>query len=99
MKPLSIMDVRNAVAGKAVTVIPQDFPPIVEICTDTRRMAKSSLFVALKGEKYDGAQFLAQAAAGDRADRVGRAGRGRGAAGGQGARELPDHRGREAALR
>ena len=64
MKPLSILDVRNAVAGKAVTVIPQDFPPIVEICTDTRKMAKSSLFVALKGEKYDGAQFLAQALAG-----------------------------------
>jgi UDP-N-acetylmuramoyl-tripeptide--D-alanyl-D-alanine ligase len=64
MKPLSILDVRNAVAGKAVTVIPQDFPPIVEICTDTRKMAKSSLFVALKGEKYDGAQFLAQAQAG-----------------------------------
>jgi UDP-N-acetylmuramoyl-tripeptide--D-alanyl-D-alanine ligase len=64
MKPLSILDVRNAVAGKAVTVIPQDFPPIAEICTDTRKMAASSLFVALKGEKYDGAQFLAAAAAG-----------------------------------
>jgi UDP-N-acetylmuramoyl-tripeptide--D-alanyl-D-alanine ligase len=64
MKPLSILDVRNAVAGKAVTVIPQDFPKIQEVCTDTRRMAPQSLFVALKGDKFDGGQFLAQAAAG-----------------------------------
>jgi UDP-N-acetylmuramoyl-tripeptide--D-alanyl-D-alanine ligase len=64
MKPLSINDVRSAVSGKAITPLPDGLPPIAAICTDTRRMAPKSVFVALKGERYDGAQFLAQAAEG-----------------------------------
>jgi UDP-N-acetylmuramoyl-tripeptide--D-alanyl-D-alanine ligase len=34
------------------------------ICTDTRRMTAQSLFIALRGENFDGHEFLAQAAAG-----------------------------------
>ncbi len=37
---------------------------ICAICTDTRRMTAQSLFIALRGEKFDGHEFLAQAAAG-----------------------------------
>jgi UDP-N-acetylmuramoyl-tripeptide--D-alanyl-D-alanine ligase len=33
------------------------------VCTDTRTLAPRSLFVALKGERFDGHDFLAQAAA------------------------------------
>src|SRR4051812_12676060 len=64
MKPLSIHDVRNAVTGKALNTLPNFFPPVSAICTDTRAMSPASLFVAIKGDKHDGHQFLAQAAAG-----------------------------------
>lgn len=64
MKPLSIHDVRNAVTGKAINTLPNFFPPVSAICTDTRAMAPASLFVAIKGEKHDGHKFLAEAHAG-----------------------------------
>src|SRR5258706_10059268 len=64
MKPLSIHDVRNAVSGKALNPLPNFFPPVSAICTDTRAMSPASVFVAIKGEKHDAHQFLAQAAAG-----------------------------------
>jgi UDP-N-acetylmuramoyl-tripeptide--D-alanyl-D-alanine ligase len=64
MKPLSINDVRAAVSGKAITPLPDGIPPIAAICTDTRKMAPASLFVAIKGDSYDAHQFLTQAAAG-----------------------------------
>ena len=35
-----------------------------DVTTDTRRITKNSLFVALKGEKFDGADFLKDAASG-----------------------------------
>jgi UDP-N-acetylmuramoyl-tripeptide--D-alanyl-D-alanine ligase len=65
MKPLTFQDVRTAVAGKGLTPLPSEpIGPIEAVCTDTRRMAPQSVFVALKGERYDGGQFLAEAAAG-----------------------------------
>ena len=64
MKPLSIQQIRQVVGGNALTPIPADLPPVVAVCTDTRRMEKSSLFVALTGERYDGHNFIPQAAAG-----------------------------------
>jgi UDP-N-acetylmuramoyl-tripeptide--D-alanyl-D-alanine ligase len=64
MKPLSIHDVRNAVSGKAITPLPDAFPPIAAICTDTRKMSPASLFVAIKGDSYDAHQFLTEAAKG-----------------------------------
>jgi len=37
-------------------------PPLQGISTDTRRLAPGSLFVALRGERFDGHDFLADAA-------------------------------------
>jgi UDP-N-acetylmuramoyl-tripeptide--D-alanyl-D-alanine ligase len=64
MKPLSIHDARNAVSGKALNPLPNFFPPVAAICTDTRAMSPASLFVAIKGDKHDGHQYLADAASG-----------------------------------
>ena len=64
MKPLTIRQVREVLQGKALTAIPEDAPAVTAVCTDTRRMDKSSLFVALVGETYDGHAFIPQAAAG-----------------------------------
>jgi UDP-N-acetylmuramoyl-tripeptide--D-alanyl-D-alanine ligase len=64
MKPLSLQQIRQTVGGSALTAIPAEIPPILAICTDTRRMEKSSLFIALRGDKFDGNDFIPQAAAG-----------------------------------
>src|SRR5687768_8757996 len=64
MKPLSIREVRDIVSGKLVSVLPADSPPVKAVCTDTRHMAPSSLFVALAGERFNALDFLPQAAAG-----------------------------------
>ncbi|HEY1921235.1 MAG TPA: Mur ligase domain-containing protein, partial [Tepidisphaeraceae bacterium] len=37
---------------------------ISAVCTDTRRMEAGSLFISLRGENFDGNEFLSQAAAG-----------------------------------
>jgi UDP-N-acetylmuramoyl-tripeptide--D-alanyl-D-alanine ligase len=64
MKPLSIQQMKQAVGGKQLSSIPASVPPITAVCTDTRRMEPSSLFIALRGENFDGHNFLPQAAAG-----------------------------------
>lgn len=64
MKPLTIQQIRQAVGGKALSAIPATVPPISAVCTDTRMMEKSSLFVALRGENFNGHNFLPAAAAG-----------------------------------
>lgn len=64
MKPIRIQEVRQAVSGKLLSVLPDDAPPVTAVCTDTRHMAPASLFVALRGERFDANEFLPQAAAG-----------------------------------
>src|SRR6188474_2484427 len=64
MKPLSLQDIRQAVAGKSLSPLPAVPPQITAVCTNTREMEKSSLFVALRGENFDGHAFLESAAAG-----------------------------------
>src|SRR5688572_25406205 len=64
MKPLSLQDIRQAVAGKSLSPLPAVPPQITAVCTNTREMEKSSLFVALRGEKFDGHAFLETAVAG-----------------------------------
>ena len=64
MKPLTFHQIRQAVGGSALAPVPSDLPPISAVCTDTRRMEKSSLFVALRGDRHDAHEFLPQAAAG-----------------------------------
>jgi UDP-N-acetylmuramoyl-tripeptide--D-alanyl-D-alanine ligase len=62
MKPMSIRQVRAAVAGKALSAIADDAPLVQTVCTNSREMAAGSLFIALRGEKFDGHAFLADAA-------------------------------------
>ena len=64
MKPLSIRQLRQVVGGKALSPIPADAPLIQAVCTDTRRMDRGSLFIALRGDKHNAHEFLPQAAAG-----------------------------------
>ena len=64
MKPLSIRQIRQVVGGKALSAIPADAPMVQAVCTDTRRMDRGSLFVALRGDKHNAHEFLPQAAAG-----------------------------------
>jgi UDP-N-acetylmuramoyl-tripeptide--D-alanyl-D-alanine ligase len=59
-----LRQVRQAVGGKALSVIADDGPTIDTICTDTRQMKPGSLFIALRGENFDGHAYLQQAATG-----------------------------------
>jgi UDP-N-acetylmuramoyl-tripeptide--D-alanyl-D-alanine ligase len=64
MKPITIQQIRQAVGGRALTPIPATTPPITAVCTDTRRMDPGSLFVAIRGDKFNAHSFLPAAAAG-----------------------------------
>lgn len=64
MKPLTIRQVRQAVGGKALSPIAADAPLVEAVCTDTRRMDRGSLFIALRGDNHNAHAFLPQAAAG-----------------------------------
>ena len=64
MKPLTIQQIRQAVAGKALTPIPATAPLVSAVCTDTRRMEPGSLFVAISGERFNAHDFLRDAAKG-----------------------------------
>src|SRR5665213_450082 len=64
MKPLSIRQIRQVVSGKALSPIPADAPTVLAVCTDTRRMEKSSLFIALRGDNFNGNDFLPDAVRG-----------------------------------
>src|SRR5437868_2093406 len=64
MKPISLQQIRKVVGGKAVSAIPPTTPPISAVCTDSRRMEPSSLFIALKGDTFNGHEFLTQVAGG-----------------------------------
>src|SRR5688572_9365500 len=64
MKPLTVQQIRQAVGGKLLSAVPKDAAPVTAVCTDTRLIRPSSLFVALKGERYDAHEFISDAAAG-----------------------------------
>jgi UDP-N-acetylmuramoyl-tripeptide--D-alanyl-D-alanine ligase len=64
MKPLTLIEIRQAVGGRALTPVPAEAKPISQVSTDTRQIAAGSLFVAVRGDKFDGHHYLAQAAAG-----------------------------------
>jgi UDP-N-acetylmuramoyl-tripeptide--D-alanyl-D-alanine ligase len=63
MKPLSLIEIRQAVGGRALTALPAEAKPIGTVSTDTRQILPGSLFIALRGENHDGHRYLAQAAA------------------------------------
>ena len=62
MKPISIRQVRQAVGGKFLAPMPADAPVVTAVGTDTRLLQPGSLYVAIKGERFDGHKFLSDAA-------------------------------------
>src|SRR5450432_398937 len=62
MKPLTLLEIRQAVGGRALTPVPVGIPPVKVVCTDTRNLPAGCLFFALRGEKHDGHAYLTQAA-------------------------------------
>jgi len=50
--------------ARPLSTIPSNTRRITTICTDSRRMEPGSLFIALKGDKFDGHQYLPDAAKG-----------------------------------
>ena len=75
MHNMTVQDVRLAVGGEwirrpddadgreaedSARALPTTFGAV---CTDTRRIVAGDIFVALKGDNFDGAEFLAQAQA------------------------------------
>jgi UDP-N-acetylmuramoyl-tripeptide--D-alanyl-D-alanine ligase len=63
MKPLTLQQIRHAVAGLALTPAPEKSLLISAVGTDTRAMPPASLFIALRGPNFDGHDYLQQAAA------------------------------------
>lgn len=59
MEPLKTHDVLLATAGRASRPLPSLF---TTVSTDTRLVGPGALFVALKGDRFDGHEFLGQAA-------------------------------------
>ncbi|HSI34037.1 MAG: UDP-N-acetylmuramoyl-tripeptide--D-alanyl-D-alanine ligase [Phycisphaerae bacterium] len=57
MKSMSLAEVRRAVAGKPLTTMP-DGVAVTEVSTDSRMCRPGSLFVAIRGEKFDAHKFL-----------------------------------------
>ena len=62
MMPLKLEDILQAVNGKIADNIDlSSLPPITGIATDTRELKQGQLFVPIKGERFDGHDFLPQA--------------------------------------
>jgi UDP-N-acetylmuramoyl-tripeptide--D-alanyl-D-alanine ligase len=59
MKPLSLAEIRRITGAPGAGDL-----EISRICTDTRQIAPASLFIALRGDRFDAHDFLDQAAAG-----------------------------------
>jgi UDP-N-acetylmuramoyl-tripeptide--D-alanyl-D-alanine ligase len=62
MKPLSLAEIRRLTNAAELPGGAGDFE-IGAISTDTRQISRGSLFIALRGEKFDGHDFLDEAAA------------------------------------
>lgn len=65
MKPITYQQIRQATGARPLTAIPGDVPPIEVVNTDSRRTeSRPSLFIALRGEHFDGHNYLSDAAGG-----------------------------------
>lgn len=62
MKPLTLNEIRQAVGGRALNTPAPDARAVSIVSTDSRHLAPGSLFIAIRGEKHDGHEFLQQAA-------------------------------------
>jgi UDP-N-acetylmuramoyl-tripeptide--D-alanyl-D-alanine ligase len=61
MNPIPLSEIRRVTGALELTVVSKDIA-IPAVCTDTRALTPNSLFIALRGEKFDGHDFLARAA-------------------------------------
>ena len=59
MKPLTIQEIVTATGGELIGT--DTAQPICSVSTDTRSLGAGSLFVALRGENFDGHKFIEQA--------------------------------------
>jgi len=59
MKPLPLSLVADWVKGRLVNASGNEI--VLGVCTDSRRVRQGNLFVALKGERFDGHDFVAEA--------------------------------------
>src|SRR3954466_14583133 len=65
MKPITYQQIRHSTGAKPLTPIPAHPPKIEAVCINSKRMeSRPSVFVALRGERFDGHDFLAEAAGG-----------------------------------
>jgi UDP-N-acetylmuramoyl-tripeptide--D-alanyl-D-alanine ligase len=64
VRPVSLQKLRQVVSADQGIPSREVDVFISAVCTDTRQMLPHSLFVALTGDRFDGHEFLAQAAAG-----------------------------------
>src|SRR5258708_21749132 len=60
MVPLTEQEVLRATGGTKLGAASQ--PSYESMCTDTRALSPGCLFIALKGERFDGHEFVAEAA-------------------------------------
>src|SRR3954451_9894022 len=64
MKPLTIQQIRQAVRGRFLAPQPEESPQaITTVCTDSRRIEPGCIFIALRGDKFDGHHYLPDVAA------------------------------------
>ncbi|BBO60287.1 UDP-N-acetylmuramoyl-tripeptide--D-alanyl-D-alanine ligase [Mycoavidus sp. B2-EB] len=61
MNPLSLREAARLIAGAQILGEPDAY--FERVCTDSRSAGPGDLFVALKGERFDGHDFLAEVAA------------------------------------
>ncbi len=64
MRPISLKRLRQLVGAQDGGSAREAGVFISSVCTDTRQMRPVSLFVAISGDRFDGHEFISQAAAG-----------------------------------
>src|SRR3954453_21493321 len=65
MKPITYQQIRQDTGARPLTPIPADVAPVEAVCINSKRMeSRPSAFVALRGERFDGHDYLAEAAGG-----------------------------------
>ena len=63
MKPITVNEIASATGGELVASTVENGEALVSsVSTDTRKLSEGSLFIALRGENFDGHGFAAQAA-------------------------------------
>jgi len=59
MRPLSLQEIAVALGGKVCGEI--KFPRVTSVSADTRTLREGALFFAIKGDRFDGHEFVGQA--------------------------------------